>query len=127
MARTVFCKKLQRELPGLDSPPWPGDLGQRIYDNISTDAWKMWEERMKMILIAFLDESEGVLERRTQSTRLTSLEEETDKVLALLVRQLKSRAGRLLPVRELGNVRDRVPASSRLAMTRSTASPMLAP
>ena len=50
MARTVFCKKLQRELPGLDTPPWPGDLGQRIYDNISTDAWKMWEERMKMIL-----------------------------------------------------------------------------
>jgi len=46
----VFCKKLQRELPGLETPPWPGELGQRIYDNISADAWKMWEERMKMIL-----------------------------------------------------------------------------
>jgi AbrB family looped-hinge helix DNA binding protein len=45
-------------------------------------------QRMKMILIAFLDESEGVLERKTHSTRLASLEEETDKVLALLVRQL---------------------------------------
>ena len=48
--RTVFCQKLQRELPGLDSPPWPGELGRRIYDNISQDAWDMWEERMKMIL-----------------------------------------------------------------------------
>ena len=35
---------------GLDSPPWPGELGQRIYENVSKDAWKLWEERMKMIL-----------------------------------------------------------------------------
>jgi Fe-S cluster biosynthesis and repair protein YggX len=48
--RTVFCQKLQTELPGLDAPPWPGELGQRIYQSISVDAWKMWEERMKMIL-----------------------------------------------------------------------------
>ena len=48
--RKVFCQKFQKELPGLDSPPWPGELGQRIYENISAEAWKMWEERMKMIL-----------------------------------------------------------------------------
>jgi len=48
--RTVFCLKLQRELPGLDAPPWPGALGQRIYEHISEEAWEMWEERMKMIL-----------------------------------------------------------------------------
>jgi Fe-S cluster biosynthesis and repair protein YggX len=48
--RKVFCKKFQKELPGLDSPPWPGELGQRIYENISADAWKLWEDRMKMIL-----------------------------------------------------------------------------
>ena len=46
----VFCKKFQKEMPGLDAPPWPGELGQRIYDNISAEAWKLWEERMKMIL-----------------------------------------------------------------------------
>ena len=46
----VFCQKLQTELPGLDAPPWPGELGQRIYQSISVDAWNMWEERMKMIL-----------------------------------------------------------------------------
>jgi Fe-S cluster biosynthesis and repair protein YggX len=48
--RTVFCQKFQKELPGLNAPPWPGELGQRIFENISVDAWKMWEERMKMIL-----------------------------------------------------------------------------
>ena len=36
--------------PGLDSPPWPGDLGQRVFENVSAQAWKLWEERMKMIL-----------------------------------------------------------------------------
>jgi Fe-S cluster biosynthesis and repair protein YggX len=48
--RMVNCKKFQKELPGLDAPPWPGELGQRIYENISAQAWKLWEERMKMIL-----------------------------------------------------------------------------
>jgi Fe-S cluster biosynthesis and repair protein YggX len=46
----VKCVKLGRELPGLDEPPWPGDLGQRIYDGVSAEAWEMWEERMTMIL-----------------------------------------------------------------------------
>ena len=48
--RTVHCLKLGRELPGLDAPPWPGALGQRIYEHISREAWEMWEERMKMVL-----------------------------------------------------------------------------
>ena len=48
--RIVHCVKLQKDLPGLESPPWPGALGQRIYDNVSAQAWKMWEERQKMIL-----------------------------------------------------------------------------
>ena len=48
--RTVFCSKFQKDLPGLDEQPWPGDLGRRIYENISEEAWKMWEVRMKMIL-----------------------------------------------------------------------------
>jgi len=48
--RTVHCVKMGRELPGLDEAPWPGELGQRIYDSVSQDAWEQWEERMKMIL-----------------------------------------------------------------------------
>src|SRR5262245_34619484 len=48
--RIVFCAKFQRDLPGLDAPPWPGELGQRVFENVSLEAWKLWEERMKMIL-----------------------------------------------------------------------------
>ena len=48
--RTVQCVKFQKEMPALDEPPWPGELGQRIYENVSVEAWKLWEERMKMIL-----------------------------------------------------------------------------
>ena len=48
--RTVRCVKIQKQLPGLKEPPWPGELGQRIYENVSAEAWKLWEERMKMIL-----------------------------------------------------------------------------
>ena len=48
--RTVTCVKFQKEMPALDEPPWPGELGQRIYENVSVEAWKLWEERMKMIL-----------------------------------------------------------------------------
>jgi Fe-S cluster biosynthesis and repair protein YggX len=49
-ARIVHCVKLGRDLPGLPAPPWPGPLGQRIYEQVSAEAWEMWEERMKMIL-----------------------------------------------------------------------------
>ena len=50
MSRTVKCVKLGKELPGLDTAPWPGELGERIFENVSAEAWKLWEERMKMIL-----------------------------------------------------------------------------
>ena len=48
--RLVQCVKLQKELPGLDEPPWHGDLGKKVFEKVSAEAWKMWEERMKMIL-----------------------------------------------------------------------------
>ena len=48
--RIVFCVKLKKQLPGLAAAPWPGELGQRVVDNVSVEAWKLWEERMKMIL-----------------------------------------------------------------------------
>jgi len=50
MSRTVHCVKFGKEMPGLDAPPWPGELGERVYQNVSAEAWKLWEERMKMIL-----------------------------------------------------------------------------
>jgi Fe-S cluster biosynthesis and repair protein YggX len=49
--RTVFCVKFQREMPGMDEVPFEGHpLGQRIYENVSKEAWKMWLEHMKMIM-----------------------------------------------------------------------------
>ena len=48
--RVVKCVKFQKELPGLDAAPWPGELGQRVLQNVSAQAWKLWEDRMKMIL-----------------------------------------------------------------------------
>src|SRR3982751_5828509 len=49
--RKVYCVKLQKELPGLSEPPFDNHpLGQRIYENVSKEAWAQWVERMKMIM-----------------------------------------------------------------------------
>jgi Fe-S cluster biosynthesis and repair protein YggX len=49
--RMVFCVKFQKELPGLDESPFDNHpLGQRIFDNVSKEAWRMWVEQMKMIM-----------------------------------------------------------------------------
>ncbi|HEU5334697.1 MAG TPA: oxidative damage protection protein [Terriglobales bacterium] len=48
--RKVFCVKFQRELPGLDEPPFDNELGQRIYEHVSRDAWAMWMEHCKILL-----------------------------------------------------------------------------
>lgn len=42
MARTVQCIKLKREAEGLDFPPYPGELGKRIWQNVSKEAWQEW-------------------------------------------------------------------------------------
>jgi len=50
-ARKVFCVKFQKELEGLDEVPFEGHpLGQKIYENVSKDAWKLWVEHMKMLM-----------------------------------------------------------------------------
>lgn len=50
MARMVKCVKLGRELPGLDKPPFPGELGQRIYEHVSKQAWDMWPAQSTLII-----------------------------------------------------------------------------
>ncbi|MEM6457411.1 MAG: oxidative damage protection protein [Acidobacteriota bacterium] len=42
MTRTVHCAKLAQELPGLEKPPFPGTFGQRIFEQISHQAWAAW-------------------------------------------------------------------------------------
>ena len=50
MARTVQCVVLKREAEGLDEPPHPGDLGERIYENVSKEGWSEWLQRQQMII-----------------------------------------------------------------------------
>lgn len=50
MARTVQCIKLKQEANGFDFPPIPGPLGQRIYENVSIEAWQDWLKIQTMLI-----------------------------------------------------------------------------
>jgi Fe-S cluster biosynthesis and repair protein YggX len=50
MARLVLCRKLGRELPGLDEPPFAGALGERIYEGISAEAFELWQEHARTLI-----------------------------------------------------------------------------
>jgi Fe-S cluster biosynthesis and repair protein YggX len=50
MTRTIFCQKLQRECEGLERPPWPGELGRRIYAQIGRQAWQQWLAQQTMLI-----------------------------------------------------------------------------
>ena len=49
--RMVFCKKLEKELPGLEKAPFSGDVGEKIFQNISDQAWSMWKDDMQLKVI----------------------------------------------------------------------------
>ena len=50
MARMVNCVKLGRVAEGLDRPPLPGELGQRIYENVSKEAWQAWQTQQTRLI-----------------------------------------------------------------------------
>ena len=50
MARQIFCEYFQKELEGLDKPPYPGEFGERIYTSVSKQAWQMWIEHQTMLI-----------------------------------------------------------------------------
>lgn len=50
MTRTVKCIKLGKEAEGLKMPPYPGELGKRIFDNVSQEAWKQWLGHQTMLI-----------------------------------------------------------------------------
>jgi Fe-S cluster biosynthesis and repair protein YggX len=50
MPRTVYCSYLKREAEGLERVPYPGELGQRIYDDISKEAWQQWLAHQTMLM-----------------------------------------------------------------------------
>ncbi|MEL6545863.1 MAG: oxidative damage protection protein [Myxococcota bacterium] len=53
MSRTVQCAKLGQELPGLEFAPLKGELGERIYNEISEEAWKQWIAHSIMVINEF--------------------------------------------------------------------------
>ena len=50
MSRMVQCVVLKREAPGLDRPTYPGELGKRIYENVSKEAWQRWITHQTMLI-----------------------------------------------------------------------------
>lgn len=50
MSRKVQCVKMGEELEGLDFLPFPGELGQKVYDNISKEAWKQWLNQQTILI-----------------------------------------------------------------------------
>ncbi len=50
MTRMVHCVKLDKEAEGLERQPYPGDLGKRIYENVSKEAWQMWLQQQTMLI-----------------------------------------------------------------------------
>lgn len=50
MSRTVQCVVLDEEAEGLEYPPYPGDLGRRIYENVSKEGWQRWLAHQTMLI-----------------------------------------------------------------------------
>ena len=50
MSRTVNCVKLGREAEGLERPTYPGELGKRIFENVSQEAWQAWQRQQTMLI-----------------------------------------------------------------------------
>jgi Fe-S cluster biosynthesis and repair protein YggX len=71
MPRTVHCVLLKRDADGLDYQPYPGELGKRIYDNVSKESWAKWLEHQTMLI---------------NENRLTPIE---PKARALLVKEME--------------------------------------
>jgi Fe-S cluster biosynthesis and repair protein YggX len=50
MSRTVFCARLNKDAEGLDFQLYPGELGKRIFDSISKEAWVQWQGKQTMLI-----------------------------------------------------------------------------
>ncbi|WP_313456044.1 oxidative damage protection protein [Stenotrophomonas sp.] len=74
MSRTVFCQKEQRDTEGLDFVPYPGELGQRIFNGIGKSAWAAWLAHQTMLI------NENRLSPRNPEHR-AFLEKELEKFL----------------------------------------------
>lgn len=72
MARTVNCVYLNKEADGLDFQLYPGDLGKRIFDNISKEAWGLWQKKQTMLINEKKLNMMNVDDRRFLEEQMTS-------------------------------------------------------
>jgi len=75
MTRTVICRKYQREMEGLEQPPFPGARGQRIFETVSRQAWQEWLAHQTMLV------NERRLSLMDRTTRVF-LEQEMEKFMS---------------------------------------------
>jgi len=75
MTRKVFCRKFQKELDGLERPPYPGPKGQDIFENVSKEAWSAWLQNQTMLIN---EHHLNMMEPKSRSF----LNEELDKFLS---------------------------------------------
>lgn len=71
MSRSVFCVKLHQQAEGLDFAPWPGELGKRIFENVSKKAWGEWLAHQTMLIN---EHRLNPLEAKTRSFLSTEME-----------------------------------------------------
>lgn len=86
MSRTVFCKRLKKEAPGLPEPPMFGKVGREVFENVSAEAWAEWEEmQLKIVNEYHLDlaDKEARKTLTKQMRVFLGLEEGEDGVLAV--------------------------------------------
>jgi Fe-S cluster biosynthesis and repair protein YggX len=70
--RMVNCVKFGRELPGLDAPPFPGELGLKIYENVSRQAWELWPAQATIVINHY---NLSLADPRAQEILLRQMEE----------------------------------------------------
>ena len=75
MARTVFCSRLKKELPGLETPPFPGERGLEIFETVSIETWTNWQQLQTMLI------NENHLNVRDKDAR-KFINEQRDKYLS---------------------------------------------
>ena len=82
MSRTVNCIILKAEAEGLDFAPYPGELGQKIYENVSKEGWQRWVNHQTMLI---------------NENRLTPIEPEARKFLETEMEKFFFGEGSALP------------------------------
>ena len=95
MPRTVFCTYLQREAEGLERVPYPGELGKRIYDNVSAEAWRAWVGHQTMLINEYRlspiePKARKFLVEEMEKLMLTNLPATDDDVLQLALRRAEN-------------------------------------